>query len=165
MTDCMQRPRLSTPQQRELQKLIDEDPFYPDLILPPHLRACALPAHIVLLAEPPTPVMRKLRRLCRRAFKPYLLNDWWFNNRRFVESDFRTPVEFVPDFARLVPFVDCGEEGAALNLRRVADGLLELLEHFEPAKPRAVVVRLQDSLLRPVRRLIREELSAARDRP
>ena len=70
-----------------------------------------------------------------------------------------TPVEFVPYFARLVPFVDCGEEGAALNLRRIADGLLELLEHFEPAKPRAVVVRLQDSLLRQVRRLIREELS------
>lgn len=153
----------------ELQTLIDENPFYPYLEVPPHLHPL-LPPHILLFhdlqTKPLPPRVRALAQLCRRAFQPYLLGRGWRDSRRFSDSDFRTPIEFVPEFAQLARsrFHDVHEAEFylhgfyAINLERVAAGLKELLEHFEPAffgTRQAAAERLQKDLLRRVERYMR----------
>ena len=73
--------------------------------MPPRLQG-ALPPQFVLFGDlngvviPPR--ARVLDQLCRRALQSYLLSDAWLNSRRFVDSDFRAPVEYVPTLSSML---------------------------------------------------------------
>lgn len=166
--------RFSQRLDNELEGLIRDDPIYPYLELPPHLRhPNRLPPKIVLFAElmamhprlPPR--VKALEKLCRKAFQSWTLSQGWLNSRRFIDSDFRAPVEFVPDFSRIVHLRAERNEmavwstpGYAINLEIVARGLKRLLEDFEPDYYRnssgsRAAVSLKSELLRKIDRYLR----------
>ena len=160
----------------ELERFLDNNCIEPIVEVPPRLQGSAIPPQFVLFGDlngvviPPR--ARVLDQLCRRALQPYLLSDAWLNSRRFVDSDFRTPVEYVPTLSSMLrlQFASGSERQTftgdahgghryALNLKVYALGLKDLLDHFEPeyylpGPRRSAAARLQKELQRRLARYL-----------
>ena len=159
----------------ELERFIGDSCIEPIVEVPPRLQG-ALPPQFVLFGDlngvviPPR--ARVLDQLCRRALQSYLLSDAWLNSRRFVDSDFRAPVEYVPTLSSMLCLQFASESERqtftarapngyqyALNLEVYALGLKDLLDHFKPeyylpGPRRSAAARLQKELQRRLARYL-----------